>query len=111
MLREKPSITPPANYMVARERPTCSSTSLPTTNSAATMFFRLLGFSISSRTPTSPAHWKTTSGIWRNTVCELVSPQTYLRRQQTPNNMKKPQLTENAVKNHEELFPNCSGGP
>jgi len=33
MLREKPSITPTGYCSAARERPTCSSTSLPTTNS------------------------------------------------------------------------------
>jgi modulator of drug activity B len=34
-----------------------------------TTFSRILGCSISSRTPTSRSRLKTTSGIWRNIVC------------------------------------------
>jgi hypothetical protein len=71
MLREKPSITPMAYYTPAREPPTYSSTSRPTTSSQATTFSRLMGCSISLRTPTSRARLKTTRGIWRNTACDL----------------------------------------
>jgi putative NADPH-quinone reductase len=35
----------------------------------STTFSRILGCSISSRTPTSRSRLKTTSGIWRNIVC------------------------------------------
>jgi NAD(P)-dependent dehydrogenase (short-subunit alcohol dehydrogenase family) len=39
----------------------------------ATTFSRIMGCSISLRTPTSHARLKTTSGIWRSTACDLVS--------------------------------------
>jgi putative NADPH-quinone reductase len=68
-VREKPSITPTAYYTPARERLTSSSTSRPTTSSQASTFSRIMGCSISSRTRTSRARLKTTSGIWRNTAC------------------------------------------
>jgi modulator of drug activity B len=67
---------PLAYYTPARELPTSFSTSLPTTSSQATTFSRIMGFSISLKTPTSRARLKTTSGIWRNTACDLVSWRT-----------------------------------
>ena len=45
----------------------------PTTSSQATTFSRIMGCSISLRTPTSHARLKTTRSIWRNTACDLVS--------------------------------------
>ena len=54
---------PNGELSVARERRTCSSTSRPTTSSWALTFSRIMGCSISSRTPTSRARLKTTSGI------------------------------------------------